>query len=172
MPHIVYFSTLVANLAKVATLISLLSPWTHNCPFSCFSQLSNDICNTARPRSYFVPMPGTATHVMSHRLMFSIACRNTSHVSPSCQLSARQLRIIFQAMCYHIWYSRFNSRVARTWHALLGDILLILRTFPITCQGFAILLNLFCISLCFLPAADRPHCPFLSRTFHYKIPCT
>jgi hypothetical protein len=154
------------------TVISLLSPWTHNCPFSRFLRLSNDIHNTTRPCSYFVPTPGTATHDMSHRLMFGIACHNTSCVSPSCRLSARQSRIIFQATRYYIWYSRFNSRVAQTWHTLLGDILLILRTFPIACQGFTILLNLFRVSLCFLPATDRPHCPFLSCTFHYKIPCT
>jgi hypothetical protein len=86
------------------------------------------------------------THIMSHHLMFGIACHNTSRVSPSCQLSARQLWIIFQATLYYIWYSRFNSRVARTWCALLGDILLILRTFPIACRGFTILLNLFCVS--------------------------
>jgi hypothetical protein len=153
-------------------LISLLSPWTHNRPFSCFSRLSYDIRNTAQLRSYFVPTPGTTTHIMSHHLMFGIVCRNTSRVSPSCRLSARQSRINFQATRCYIWYSRFNSRVARTWRALLGDILLILRTFPMSCQGFTILLNLFRVSLCFLPATDRPHFPFLSCIFHYKIPCT
>jgi hypothetical protein len=121
---------------KRTTLISLLSPWTHNCPFSRFSWLLNDICNTAGPHSYFMPTPGTATHIMSHHLMFGITCCNTSRVSPSCWLSARQSRIIFQATHYYIWHSRFNSRVARTWRALLGDILLILWTFPISLPRF------------------------------------
>jgi hypothetical protein len=55
--------------------------------------------------------------------------------------------------------------VARTWHTLLCDILLILWTFPIPCQGFTILLNLFRVSLCFLLATNQPHFPFFILYF-------
>jgi hypothetical protein len=151
-------------------LISLLSPWTHNRPSSRFSRLSNDIRNTARPRD--LALASCLRQEPRHTLCRTASCSASRAVTPSCRLSARQSRIIFQATLCYIWYSRFNSRVAQTWRALVGDILLILRTFPFACRSFMILLNLFRVSLCFLPATNRPHCPCLSRTFHYKIPCT